>query len=56
MRGPAISRSSSRYVLRADQRACHLLSSAQIEQWAIGDVAQPREGVVSMEECVKSFR
>jgi len=24
----------------------------QIETWAIGDVMQPREGVVSMEECV----
>jgi hypothetical protein len=26
------------------------LQTCQIETWAIGDVVQPREGVVSMEE------
>ncbi|KAI0318640.1 Dbl domain-containing protein [Amylostereum chailletii] len=35
-------------------RPRNLYKFVKIETWAIGDVAQPREGVVSMEEVVRS--
>lgn len=53
--GPVICISSSRSVIHTVATDNRTNVALKIETWVIGDVVQPREGVVSMEEFVLFF-